>query len=32
MVVYYFSADYDTIAVDDISNIHKYQMKKNNIV
>ena len=30
--VYEFSADYDTIAVDDILDIHKYLMKKNNIV
>ena len=26
-----FSADYDSIAVDDIKNIHKYLMEKNNI-
>ena len=30
--VYDFSADYDAIAVDDIKDIHKYLMKKNNIV
>ena len=30
--VYEFSVDYDTIAVDDILDIHKYLMKKNNIV
>ena len=30
--VYDFSADYDAIAVDDIKNIHKYSMKKNNII
>ena len=30
--VYDFSVDYDAIAVDDIKNIHKYLMKKNNIV
>ena len=29
--VYYFSVDYDTIAVDDILGIHEYLMKKNNI-
>ena len=29
--VYYFSIDYDPIAVDDIKNIHKYLMRKNNI-
>ena len=28
--VYDFSADYDAIAVDDINDIHKYLMKKNN--
>ena len=27
-----FSVDYDPIAVDDIKHIHKYLMKKNNIV
>ena len=26
--VYYFSADYDAIAVDDIVNIHKYLIEK----
>ena len=30
--VYDFSVDYDAIAVDDILGIHKYLMKKNNIV
>ena len=30
--VYYFSADYDATNVDDIKNIHKYLMKKNNMV
>ena len=30
--VYDFSADDDAIAVDDIVDIHKYLMKKNNIV
>ena len=30
--VYDFSVDYEAIAVDDIKNIHKYLMKKNNIV
>ena len=29
--VYDFSVDYDTIAVDDMLDIHKYLMKKNNI-
>ena len=29
--VYDFSVDYDVIVVDDILNIHKYLMKKNNI-
>ena len=29
--VYDFSVDYDAIVVDDILNIHKYLMKKNNI-
>ena len=28
--VYDFSVDYDPIAVDDILDIHKYLMKKNN--
>ena len=30
--VYDFSVDYDPIAADDIKNIHKYLMRKNNIV
>ena len=30
--VYYFSVDYDATDVDDIKDIHKYLMKKNNIV
>ena len=30
--VYDFSVDYDAIAVDGIKDIHKYLMKKNNIV
>ena len=30
--VYDFSVDYDTIAVDDILDIHKCLMKKNNII
>ena len=30
--VYDFSVDYDAIAVDDIENIHKYLMEKNNIL
>ena len=30
--VYDFSVDYNAIAVDDISDIHKYLMKKNKIV
>ena len=30
--VYDFSADYDAFAVDDIKDIHKYLMKKNDIV
>ena len=29
--LYDFSVDYDTIAVDDILEIHNYLMKKNNI-
>ena len=29
--VYDFSVDYDAIAVDDILDIHKYSMEKNNI-
>ena len=30
--VFDFSVDYDAIVVDDIKDIHKYLMKKNNIV
>ena len=30
--VYDFSVDYDAIAVDDVKDIHKYLMKKNNVV
>ena len=30
--VYDFNADYDPIVVDDIEDIHKYLMRKNNIV
>ena len=30
--VYDFSVDYETIAVDNIKDIHKYKMEKNNIV
>ena len=30
--VYDFSVDFGTISVDDIKDIHKYLMKKNNIV
>ena len=30
--VYDFSVDYDAIAVNDIKDIHKYLMKKNNIM
>ena len=30
--VYNFSVDYDAITVDDILDIHKYLMKKDNIV
>ena len=30
--VYDFSVDYDSISVDDIRDIQKYLMKKNNIV
>ena len=30
--IYDFSVDYDTIDVDDILDIHKYLMKKNDIV
>ena len=30
--IYDFSVDYDAIAVDDILDIHKYLMKKNNMI
>ena len=30
--VYYFSVDYDVIAVDHSLDIHKYLLKKNNII
>ena len=30
--VYDFSVDYDVTAVDDILDIHKYLMKKNNMI
>ena len=30
--VYDFSVDYNAIVVDDILDIHKYSMKKNNLV
>ena len=30
--IYDFSLDYDSVAVDDILDIHKYLMKKNGIV
>ena len=30
--VYDFNADYNTVTVDNIKDIHKYLMKKNNIV
>ena len=30
--VYDFSVDFDAISVDNIKNIHKYLMEKNNIV
>ena len=30
--VYDFSPDYNVIAINDIKDIHKYLMKKNNIV
>ena len=30
--VYWLSVDYDAIAVDDILDIHKYLMKKNNMI
>ena len=29
--VYHFSVDYDFVALDDIKDIHKYLMRKNNI-
>ena len=29
---YDFNVDYDAITVDDISEIHKYLMKKNNMI
>ena len=32
MAVYDFNVDYDTIAVDDILDINKYLMKKNNMI
>ena len=30
--IYDFSADYDALAIDDILDIHRYLMKKNNII
>ena len=30
--VYEFSVDYDGIKVDDVLDIHKYLMKKNNVI
>ena len=30
--VYNFSVDYDAIEVDDVLEIHKYLMKKNNLI
>ena len=30
--VYDFAVDYDAVSIDDILDIHKYLMKKNNIV
>ena len=30
--VYDFTVDYDAVSIDDILDIHKYLMKKNNIV
>ena len=30
--VYAFSVDYDAVAVNDIKDIHKYLMKKNNLI
>ena len=32
MILVYFSVDYDAIAVDDVLDIDKYLMKKNNMV
>ena len=32
MILVYFSVDYDALAVDDVLDIDKYLMKKNNIV
>ena len=32
MDVYDFSVQYDAVAVDDILDIHKYLMKKNNMI
>ena len=32
MILVHFSVDYDAIAVDDVLDIDKYLMKKNNIV
>ena len=30
--IYYFTVDFDTINIEDIKDIHKYLMKKNDIV
>ena len=30
--IYDFSADYDALAIDDILDIHRYLMKKNNVI
>ena len=30
--IYDFSADYDALAIDDMLDIHRYLMKKNNII
>ena len=30
--IYDFSVDYDAIAVDDVLDIHKYLMKRNNMI
>ena len=30
--IYDFSADYDALAIDDILDIHRFLMKKNNII